>query len=117
MHLLLSWLILTVAVWLTALVLPGFEVRGFKGAIVVAAIFGLLNALLGTLLFTLIGVATLGIGFLLWFITKWAVLTLLVKLTDAVSENLVVKSWQTAGLAALLMTGISAVTGSLLHLG
>lgn len=117
MHLLLSWLVLTVAVWLTALVLPGFEVRGFKGAIVVAAVFGLLNALLGSLLFGLIGVATLGIGFILWFVTEWVVMTLLVKLTDAISENLVVKSWQTAGLAALLMTGIGAVTRFMLHLG
>lgn len=116
MHLLLSWLILSVAVWVTALVLPGFEVRGFKGAIVVAAVFGLLNALLGGLLFWLIGFATLGVGLLFWFVTKWVVLTLLVKLTDAISDYLMVKNWQTAAVAALLMTGVGAVTRFLLHL-
>jgi putative membrane protein len=109
MNLLLSWLILSVAVWLTAVILPGFEVRGFKGAVIVAAIYGLLSVLLGKLLFFVIGVATLGIGFVLAFVTKWVVFTLLVKLTDALSESLTVKSWQTAGLAALLMTGIGEV--------
>ena len=51
MSLLISWLILTVAVWATASVLPGFHVKDFKGALIVSAIFGLLNFVLGWLLF------------------------------------------------------------------
>jgi uncharacterized membrane protein YvlD (DUF360 family) len=42
MSLLLSWLAMSVAFWLTAQLLPGFEVKGFKGALWVAAIFGVI---------------------------------------------------------------------------
>src|SRR5882672_12234819 len=48
---LLSWLILSFAVWLTARILPGFRLAGFGDAVVVAAIFGLLNLFIGWLLF------------------------------------------------------------------
>src|SRR5690606_4450664 len=40
MGILLSWLILTLAVWVTAMVLPGIHVKSFGSAIIVAAIFG-----------------------------------------------------------------------------
>ena len=43
MHLLITWLIMAAAVWLTATVLPGVQVKSFFDAMVVAAIFGLLN--------------------------------------------------------------------------
>ena len=47
MSLLLSWLILSFAVWLTATILPGFHVKSFGSAILVAALFGILDFLLG----------------------------------------------------------------------
>ena len=65
MHLLLTWLVLSIAVWLTAAILPGFRVKGFWGAIKAAAVFGTLNFLLGWLFFVVLGIATLGIGFIL----------------------------------------------------
>ena len=66
MGLLISWLILSVAVWVTAAVLPGFKVKDFKSAIIVALIFGLLNFFLGWLLFAVFTVATLGLAWLLF---------------------------------------------------
>jgi putative membrane protein len=104
MEILLSWLVLSIAIYLTAVILPGFEVRGFGGAIVVAAIFGLLNWLVGWLIFVVIGVATLGIGFLLAFLTRWFVMAILLKLTDAFSKRLTIRSFGVALLAALLMS-------------
>ncbi|HMJ10896.1 MAG TPA: phage holin family protein [Polyangiaceae bacterium] len=104
MDILLSWLVLSVAVYLTAVILPGFEVRGFGGAIVVAAIFGFLNWLLGWLIFVVLGIATLGIGFLLAFLTRWLVMAILLKVTDSFSKSLHIKSFGTAMLAALLMS-------------
>ena len=38
LELILSWLILSVAVWLTAAILPGFHVKSFGSAVLVAAI-------------------------------------------------------------------------------
>ena len=49
MNLILSWAILSFAVWLTAEVLPGFHVKSFGSAILVAALFGVLNFFLGWL--------------------------------------------------------------------
>ena len=77
--------------------------RGFAGAVLVAAVFGLLNWLLGWLLFVVIGIGTLGIGFLLAFITRWIVDAILLKLTGAMMRSLEVKSFGWAMAAALVM--------------
>ncbi|MFW5925992.1 MAG: phage holin family protein [Myxococcota bacterium] len=108
-ELLLSWLILSVAVWLTATILPGVHVRSFGAAVFVAALFGVLNFVLGWLLFTVIGIATLGLGFLLAFLTRWVVNTLVLKLTDLLTRQLTIETWGMAFVAALLMSGIGTL--------
>ena len=109
MSMFLSWLILSISVWLTAAILPGFEVTSFWGAIKVAALFGLLNFFLGWLLFVVLGIATLGIGFLLAFLLRWLVNAVLLKITDAFSTSLRIKSFGTALIGAFLMSGIGSL--------
>src|SRR3954470_21206239 len=82
MGLLISWLILSIAVWATAAILPGFRVKDFKSAVIVALLFGLLNFLLGWLLFTVFTIATLGLAWLFGFLTRWLINALLLMLTD-----------------------------------
>ena len=102
---LISWLILSAAFWLTAELLPGFELKGgARGAAFVAAIFGVINWLIGWLLFVVLGVVSLGIGFLLAFITRWIVNAILLRITDAVSDKLNIASFKTALVAALLIS-------------
>ena len=88
MELILSWLILSVAVWLTAAILPGFHVKNFGSAVLVAAVFGVLNFLLGWLLFAVFTVVTLGIAWLLAFITRWIINAILLVLTDKLTDHL-----------------------------
>jgi putative membrane protein len=109
MRLLLSWLITSVAVWGTAAALPGFHVKDFKSAMIVAAIFGLLNFFLGWLLFAVFTVVTLGIAWLLGFITRWVINTLLLMLTDRVTDHLKIDSASQALLGALIISVISSV--------
>lgn len=109
MRMLLSWLVLSISVWVTAGILPGFRVNGFGGAIRAAAVFGILNWLLGWLIFVVLGIATLGIGFLLAFITRWFVMALLLKFTDSLSSSLKIKDFSTAIVGALLIAGIGTV--------
>jgi putative membrane protein len=109
MRLLLSWLVLSISVWGTAAILPGFRVTGFGGAIKVAALFGILNWLLGRFIFVVLGIATLGIGFLLAFLTRWIVMALLLKFADALSSNIKIDGFGTAILGALLMSGIGTL--------
>jgi putative membrane protein len=101
---LLQWAVLAFAFWLTAKIVPGFRIAGLWDAIVVAAIFGVVNFLLGTILYYVIGFATLGIGLLLSVLTHWFVNAILLKLTDALTSRLEVRSFGTALLAALVMS-------------
>jgi putative membrane protein len=109
MRMLLSWLVLSISVWVTAAILPGFRVNGFGGAVRAAAVFGILNWLLGWLIFVALGIATLGIGFLLAFITRFIVMALLLKFTDSLSSSLKIKDFGTALIGALLISGIGTL--------
>jgi putative membrane protein len=117
---LINWLILSFAFWLTSRIVPGFRVAGMWDAIIVAAIFGVINFLLGTFLYYAIGIATLGIGLLLSLITHWFVNAVLLKVTDAVTRRLEVQSFGTALVAALVMSiigklGILLVGAAMRH--
>lgn len=109
MNLLISWAILTLAFWVAATILPGVTIPRLKDAIVVAALFGVLNTLLGWLLFLFIGVGTLGIGFLLAFITRWVVDAIILKLTDSLTPRLRIQSFGTALLCALIMSAVGTL--------
>jgi putative membrane protein len=104
MSLILSWLILSFAVWVTDAVLPGFRVKSPTSALLVAAIFGVLNFLLGWLLFAVFTVATLGIAWLLAFITRWIINAILLVLTDKLTDHLKIDSFGWALGGALVMS-------------
>jgi putative membrane protein len=109
MNLLLSWLIMTLAVWATAALLPGFHIKSAKSAILVAAIFGILNFLLGWLLFAVFTVLTLGLAWLLAFVTRWIINAILLKLTDALTDHLKIDGFGWALAGALVISLISSL--------
>lgn len=115
-NLLMSWLVLSLSVWLTSIILPGFKVKGFGGAVRIAAIFGVLNWAIGSLIFGVLVVATLSLAYFLAFITRVVVNAILLKIVDAVSDSLSVRGFGHALLAALIMSGIGTVAEHLLHL-
>lgn len=104
MNLLISWLILAVSVWVTAAILPGVKLKSFGSAFWVAAIFGVLNLLLGWLFFTVFAIATLGIALLLAFITRWIIDAILLMITSKVSDALEVDGFKWALIASLFMS-------------
>ncbi len=109
MNLLLSWAVLSFAVWVTAQVLPGFHVKSLGSAFGVAAIFGILNFFLGWLFFVVFAVGTLGIALLLAFVTRVIINAILLKITDAVSDSLKIDSFGWALGGALMMSAIGTV--------
>ena len=115
MGLLLSWAILSLAVWVTAAVLPGFHVKSFSGAFGVAAIFGVLNFFLGWLFFTFFAIGTLGIALFLAFITRCIINAILLKITDAISDSLKIDSFGWALGGALMMSILGTLGESLLR--
>lgn len=116
MNLLISWTSLTLAFWAASKLLPGFDIKGGAGAhVLVAALFGTLSFFLGSALFVAIGVVTLGIGFLLSFVTRLVVTTILLVVTAKFSRRLHIKDFNTAFLASLVMAVIGTGTEALLH--
>jgi putative membrane protein len=108
-HLLLTWLVLAISVWLTAAILPGFKVNGFWGALKAAAVFGTLNWLLGWFLFVVLSIVTLGIAYVLAFITRWIIMAVILRLSDKVSSSIEITGFGTALVGALLMTAIGSL--------
>jgi putative membrane protein len=105
MGILISWLVLSFAVWLTAVLLPGFTIRGgFSSAIVVAALFGVLHFFLGWLFMVVFAIGTLGVALLLAFITRWIITAIILKITDMTTHRLEIAGFGTALIAALLMS-------------
>ena len=109
MNLILSWLIMTLAVWATAALLPGFHLKSANSAIIVAAIFGILNFLLGWVLFAIFTVFTLGLAWLLAFLTRWIINAILLKFTDALTDHVKIDGFGWALVGALVISVVSSL--------
>jgi len=104
MSLIVSWVVLSLAVWITAVALPGFHVKSFASAFLVSALFGILNALLGWLFFVIFTIATLGLALLLAFITRWIINAIMLKIVDALTDHLTIDGFRWALGGALMMS-------------
>lgn len=114
MTILVSWFVLSLAFLGTAWLLPGMKLKGVGGAVGSAAVYGVLNFLLAKALFVLLSLITLGLGWVLAFITTWVVNVILLKMTDSISDSIELESTGTAMAGAFLISVISAVIRFLL---
>lgn len=109
MGLVVSWIVLSLAVWVTATVLPGFHLKSPGSAFIVAALFGVLNFLIGWLFFAVLTIATLGLAFLLAFLTRWLINAIILKIVDAFTDQLTIDSFGWALGGALLMSAVGTL--------
>lgn len=116
MEILLSWLVLAFAFWLTAVILPAMKVRSVGSTLIIAAIFGVLNFFLGWLFYFVFGIATLGLAWLFSFITRWIVNAIILKITDAMTDRLTIDGFGWTLVAAALISGIGTVAEGLIRL-
>ncbi len=112
---LMHWLVLAAAIWVTAAVLPGVQIKDALSAVVIAAVFSVLNVLLGWLIFVLLGVVTLGIGFWLAVVTQWVVNAIVLSLTSKVTGRLKIDSFGWALAAAACITFVSNALTRFFH--
>ena len=104
MRLVLAWLASAVALLVAAGLVPGAEVRGFGGALVVAALIAVLNAVLPPVLAALRLPFMLATGFLLVLVAD----ALLLSLAHAIlPDDIRVDSFGWAFLAALVIAAVS----------
>jgi putative membrane protein len=115
MHLLISWLVLSFGIWITSALVPGFRIDGFKGALIVGAVFGILHFLIGWLLFTLIGIGTLFVGFVFSFVTKWVVSAIVLQITNAMTDSLTIDNFRIALAAAAVLAFLSTGQNLIFH--
>jgi uncharacterized membrane protein YvlD (DUF360 family) len=101
-----SWFITATALWVAAGVLPGVDIEGWWGALAVAIVVAVLNAVLPPLLAALRLPFTLALGFLLVLALNAFVLKLA---SDFLEDTFVVDSFWWALLAALLVSAVSVV--------
>lgn len=100
---------MALAVWLTATILPGVHVKNLPSTLIIAAIFGVLNFLLGWLFFTVFTIATLGLAWLFAVVTRIIIDAIILKMTDATTDRLKIDGFGWAVGAAVMIS----VLGSL----
>src|SRR5215218_9152443 len=106
LRLLLSWALTAASLWVAAAILPGVDIEGTGGALAVAVVVALLNALLPPLLAALRLPFMLALGFLLILVANAFVLKLA---SDVLENTFAVDNFGWALLAALLVAAVSVV--------
>jgi uncharacterized membrane protein YvlD (DUF360 family) len=105
-RLVVSWLVSTVALIITADILPGVSIQDFWGALLAVAVIAVLNALLPPVIAALRLPFTVLLGFVLVLLLDGAMLLAASRLSDNTVE---VDSYGWALLAALVVSAVSVV--------
>lgn len=112
MSFIVSFLLLSVAILAISAIVPGIRVRGFKNALAVAAVYGLLNFVLFKVLifitFPLVILKLLTLG--LFGIVLNAVLLMI---TDKLLDGFEIKGFGSALLGAVGISAVNLVLGFL----
>src|SRR6476661_8351577 len=104
-------LVIAVAAYFAAWLLPGVSINGASTAVIVALVFAILNAIVKPILVILtipITIVTLGLFLLVINI-------IIVKLTDALIDGFEVRGWLSALLFSLIVSFVSSILNSLVR--
>jgi len=105
MRLLLQWLLYALSFMIVSKLLPGFHVRGFGSALVVAAVYGVLHVLLFRVLVFLAFIPV----FLTFGLFIFVINAFLLFLTDALLEQFEIDGFLTALGGAVLLTILNGI--------
>ena len=105
LHLIVSWFLSALALWLVALMIPGIEVRGFRSALVATAVIAVVNALIGPVLrFISFPLTILTLGLFLLVVNA-----ILLKLAAVFSPGFRIVGFLPAVLGSLVLTILTSV--------
>jgi len=102
---LVHWILMAVAVWIVARVVPGISVSGPVAALIAALVIGLVNATIGLLLKIItfpLAILTFG---LFWFVIN----ALMLELAAALVPGFHVRDFKAALLGAILLSIVSSL--------
>jgi putative membrane protein len=104
--LLIRWVILGLAFAFTAWILSGMEISGgFWGYVWVSALFGIVNAIVGTIL----RIFTLPLIFLTLGLFLIVINALMLELTDAITDNLTIDDFFWTAIWGAILLSIASV--------
>ncbi len=111
MQLIVSWLTLSLGLWASHKLISGFRIDGdWPSFLLIGALVKLLHFFFGWLLFFIFGIATLGIGFILGFLTRLLATAVVLKLADRMSDRFRIKGFTPALLSAAVLAVVSAAS-------
>jgi putative membrane protein len=108
MKYLIHWLLSTLALLITAYIVPGIEVESLWAALVTVVVLGVINAVIKPLLLLI----TLPINILTLGLFTFVINGLLLMLASAIVPGFAVIGWLPAIIGAIVMTLVSAVLNS-----
>jgi putative membrane protein len=112
LHILVSWIVSALALWIVAQIIPGIQVRGFGAAMLATVIIAVVNATFGFVLkivFFPLTLITLGLFLLV-------LNALLLKLASLFTPGFAVRGFLSALLGSLVLTILTTILRRLLYL-
>ncbi len=105
LHIVISWFVSAMALWVVAQIIPGMEVRGFGTALVATIVIAIVNATIGPVLrFLLFPVTFLTLGLFLLAINAF-----LLKLASLFTPGFAVRGIFSAVAGSIVLTILTAV--------
>jgi putative membrane protein len=105
MRILLNWFVMTIAILISAYLLPGISIRSLGAALITALVLGLINAIVRPVLIVL----TLPLSIITFGLFIFILNALLVLLTSSIVPGFYVSSFWWALLFSLVFSIVSAV--------
>ena len=109
MAILIAWVSCALGLWVASRVLSGVRLASFGDALWAGALLGVLQWALYKFVFVVLGIFTLGLGFLFAFITRWVASALVILLASRLSSRLEVRGFFTAVLTAFFVAAAGSV--------
>lgn len=103
MYIIVSLLLNSIALIITAYLVPGMHVADFKSAILAAIVLGILNTIIKPVLVIL----TLPINILTLGLFTFVVNAIVLRLTELIVPGLTIENWLAAMLGAIVLSVIS----------
>jgi len=104
-HVVVSWLVSALALWLVAQIIPGIEVRGFGAALIATVVIAIVNATLGfvlKILFFPVTFLTLGLFLLV-------LNAMLLKMASWFAPGFAVRGFLAALLGSIVLTILTSI--------
>ena len=110
-HTILHWLVSALAVLVTCKIMPGWKVKGFGSALIVALVIGIANAVIWPILIIL----TLPINILTFGLFTFVVNGAVIKICSGLLSDFEVDGWGAAIVGSLVLSIISTIFHYLFH--